>query len=191
MAPILDGELINRMKSSPHIPQDCYYFIMAVTVAALNRNEELAIILQNACEGKSQQEQLRIMRRTREALIKSVPVIGLPKIIIALSALKTITPSSLLDLPSAGTASSGMRTSDFVRVSAQDVLHRGERFWRTTYQGRSEEVMKRLDNIGTPDLGASARLMYSFFLSHEEILSGLETMFVDVAGMIVIDVSLG
>lgn len=184
MSPIISRETLNTVKTSSGLPVDCYYFIIAVTVVALNRNEDLKAILDDAFYGKPQQEQHRIMRRIREALIKSAAVIGLPKIIIALMTLKKSTPPALLDRPS----ENGMRTADFIRVPAKVVFERGQKFWETTYQHRHEKVMSALDN-GTPDLGASARLIYSFFMSHEEVLSGKESLFVSMTGMIVTDVS--
>lgn len=186
MSPIISQETLDMIKAHSGLPADCYYFIVAVTIVALNRNEELKTIFDDACNGKPQQEQYRIVKRIREALIKSAPVIGLPRIIMALVALKAITPPALLDLP---TPEYGMRTADFVSIPSEAVLERGKKFWERTYQDRSEEVMAAMDNVGTPDLGASARLMYSFFLSHEEVLGGKESLFVTITGMIVTDVS--
>jgi len=184
-SPILNPNTLDSIKSHDSLPADSYYFILAVTVAALNRSEELKMLLDDACKGKSQQEQYRIVKRIREALIKSAPVIGLPKIIVALMTLKTFTPPALLDRAN---AEYSMRTADFVTLSPEAVFERGQKFWEKTYQGRHKQVMAALDKVGTPDLGASARLMYSFFLSHEEILDGRESLFVSMTGMVVTDV---
>jgi hypothetical protein len=46
-----------------------------------------------------------------------------------------------------------------------------------------------MDNSGAPDLGITARLIYSYFLSNTAILIAAESSFVGIAGMIPQDVS--
>jgi hypothetical protein len=50
-------------------------------------------------------------------------------------------------------------------------------------------IMHLLTTCGTPDLAAAGKMGYAFFLSHTDILSASETMFVTVSGAIVTDVS--
>ena len=49
--------------------------------------------------------------------------------------------------------------------------------------------MAIVDNSGAPDLGITARLIYSYFLSNTAILIAAESSFVGIAGMIPQDVS--
>ena len=71
----------------------------------------------------------------------------------------------------------------------EDVFARGQAFFSTVYGPNSHKLMHIMNSSGTPDLGAAGRLMYAFFLSHTDILSAKETMFVTVSGAIVSDVS--
>lgn len=99
-------------------------------------------------------------------------------------ALKPKTPPELLHESSHETA----RTMDFTKTAASDVFARGEKFFDTVYGNKSASLMKVMDSCGTPDLGASARLMYSFFLGNTSVLSAKETMFVTFSGGIATDV---
>lgn len=49
--------------------------------------------------------------------------------------------------------------------------------------------MGRLDHCGTEDLGVAARVAYGYGLSNVSVLSGVETSFVLIAGLIPQDVS--
>lgn len=49
--------------------------------------------------------------------------------------------------------------------------------------------MHLLTSCGTPDLAAAGKMAYAFFLSHTDILSASETMYVTVSAAIVTDVS--
>lgn len=50
--------------------------------------------------------------------------------------------------------------------------------------------MGRLDHCGTEDLGLAARVAYGYGLSNVGVLSGVETSFVLIAGLIPQDVSI-
>lgn len=104
-------------------------------------------------------------------------------------ALKRGTPIDLQELPSTTEPSSSRRSADFINVPASEVFERGKSFFDTVYGSNSDKLMKIMDLSGTPDLGASGRLMYAYFLSNTNILNGKETMFVTMTGMLVIDVS--
>ncbi|KAH8587158.1 hypothetical protein B0O99DRAFT_642543 [Bisporella sp. PMI_857] len=162
---LITPAFLTCIKNYPELPGDSWYFITAAALCALNRPETVADLLQHVLSGDTK-EDLRVIRRLREALIKVAPVTGLPKVITSLLALKTRTPPELLDHDPT------IRTKDFVETPASAVLERA----------------KGLNESGTPDLGAAARLMYAFFGSNTSALSGKETMFVTTTGAIVTDV---
>lgn len=83
MSPI-DTEFLNELRDNPSIPKDTWYFIAAATLTVLNRPDDVALVLNHAigCIADTQ-EQLRVTRRIREALIKSAAIGGLPKASIA------------------------------------------------------------------------------------------------------------
>lgn len=101
-------------------------------------------------------------------------------------ALKSVTPPELLD----GKDVQTIRTRDFTETPASDVLARGAKFWDIVYGDKAASLMKALDTSGTPDVGASARMLYSFFQSNTSILTAQESQFVTFVGAIASDVSI-
>jgi hypothetical protein len=77
---VLTQSLLSRVRSYPRLPIDIWYFITAVTISTLNRPEETVYVLKEAIAGQELAEQRRIIRRIREALIKSAAVSGLPRV---------------------------------------------------------------------------------------------------------------
>lgn len=77
---IASPEFLSILASAKDLPPDVWYLITAVTLSSLNRPEEITDALRLAISGKTHQEQTCIARRIREALIKSAPVVGLPKV---------------------------------------------------------------------------------------------------------------
>jgi hypothetical protein len=95
----------------------------------------------------------------------------------------------LQELPSLTEHSSSKRTADFIDIPNSEVFKRGKEFFDVVYGQDSDKLMKIMDSSGTPDLGASGRLLYAYFLSNTNILTGKETMFVTMTGMVVTDVN--
>jgi hypothetical protein len=77
---ILTSDFIASIATAEDLPTDVWYFIVAVTLSSLNLPEETGAILHYTIDAKPEVEQVRIARRIREALIKSAPVVGLPKV---------------------------------------------------------------------------------------------------------------
>ncbi len=82
-----------------------------------------------------------------------------------------------------------MRTKDFTETPSSEVLERGKGFFDTVYGDKAASLMNVLDSCGTPDLGASARLMYAFFQGNTSILSPKESMYISFVVAIATDVS--
>ena len=84
---IVTPALLSSIRSHPQLPHHSWYFIAGVTLSVLNRPDEIANVFTCALKtgpGKSSikpehDEQLRIARRMREALVKAAPIGGLPK----------------------------------------------------------------------------------------------------------------
>ena len=80
--------LLSSIRGQPQLPKHSWYFIAGVTLSILNRPDEIAKIFKIAIEkgpGSSDtqpehEEQLKIARRMREALVKAAPIGGLPKV---------------------------------------------------------------------------------------------------------------
>ena len=71
------------------------------------------------------------------------------------------------------------------------MLHRGQVFFDRVYGKVAKRVMGQMDGCGTEDLGLVARLLYGYVLSCEGVLSGVETSWVLLAGLIPQDVGTG
>ncbi len=102
---IVTAALLSSIRSTPHLPDNIYYFLACSTLSTLNLPQEIPHVLRFAlerggccCNGKPEYEDpLKIVRKMRESIIKLVPIAGLPKSINAMNALKSATPPDLLD----------------------------------------------------------------------------------------------
>ncbi|KAF5018718.1 hypothetical protein F66182_9277 [Fusarium sp. NRRL 66182] len=196
ITPILTPALLAAIRKQPNLPPNTWYFIAATTLSALNRPAELPKVFRCAIEGNSdafeegtpsQDEQLHISKRLREALLKASAVGGLPKTINALFALKTATPERLLD--ESGADESSSRYRDIYDTPPSQVLERGQNFFNSIYGKISRRIMGQMDRSGAPDLGLLARLTYGYVLSNTDVLTPAETSFVLIASLIPQDVS--
>lgn len=90
--PVVTSELLDTLRSQPHLPDDIWYLVIAVTLCVLNRPEEIQTVYKHAVgpghgtvglqngAALPDQEQLRIARRLREALLKTSAIGGMPKV---------------------------------------------------------------------------------------------------------------
>lgn len=85
---VVTPALLKSIRGQPQLPAHSWYFIAGVTLSVLNRPDEIAKIFKHAIEegpGSLQkkpepEEQLKIARRMREALVKAAPIGGLPRV---------------------------------------------------------------------------------------------------------------
>jgi hypothetical protein len=90
---IITPTLLNSIKRCPNLPRHTWYLITAATLSILNRPDEIPKVFKHAIElgpdhidrAPDSEEQLKISRRIREALIKSAAIGGLPKVRLQLS----------------------------------------------------------------------------------------------------------
>jgi hypothetical protein len=90
--PILTADLMNSIREHPTLAPHTWYIIAATTLTTLNRPDEVPRIYEHAItlvsrsifSGTEHEEQLTILRRMREALIKTSAVVGVPKVCVAL-----------------------------------------------------------------------------------------------------------
>ncbi|KAF2419605.1 hypothetical protein EJ08DRAFT_702784 [Tothia fuscella] len=185
---IVTPALLTSIRTHPLLPRHTWYYITSVTLSCLNRPDEIPTVFKHAVEDESREaEQLRIIRRMREGLVKSAAVVGLPKTINALFELKKATPPHLLDPPMELSPSG--RPIDVYDTSPSLILHRGQTFFNKVYGKISKRVMGQMDRSGTEDLGLVARLMYGYLLSNVSVLNEVETSWVLAAGLIPQDVN--
>ncbi|KIL90548.1 hypothetical protein FAVG1_06281 [Fusarium avenaceum] len=196
VTPILTPALLTIIRNQPNLPRNSWYFITATTLSAINRPDEVPNVLKNAIEERletanegvtGRDEQLRIARRLREALVKASAVAGMPKTINALLSLKSATPEDLLD--ESGTDAASPRHKDIYDSSPTQVLERGQSFFEKIYGKISRRIMGQLDRSGAPDLGLLARMTYGYVLSNTDVLTPAETSFVLIASLIPQDVN--
>jgi hypothetical protein len=80
--------LLSSIRKHPQLPHHTWYFIAATALSVLNRPDEIPVVYEHALyHGASapdskpaHEEQLKISRRMREALIKAAAIGGLPKV---------------------------------------------------------------------------------------------------------------
>ncbi|CAN8095581.1 unnamed protein product [Discula destructiva] len=197
---VITPDLLDTLRSQPDLPEDIWYLMVATCLAILNRPEEIQTVYKHAVgpghgPAGSQngatlpdQEQLRIARRLREALLKTSAIGGMPKTINALQELKKAIPAHLADEPDGGESPTNRR-QDVYETPTSQVLARGQAFFDQCYGKVAARVMASLDHSGTEDLGLAVRLTYGYVLSPTAILSEAETSFVMIAGLIPQDVN--
>lgn len=87
--PVLTNALLSFIHGHKQLAPHTWYLITGVTLSTINRPEEIPHVLHYATAHdvdprkdtrQSQAERLKIARRLREGLIKSVAVVGLPKV---------------------------------------------------------------------------------------------------------------
>lgn len=192
---VITPTLLSTLRSTPHLPVGTWYLLASTALSTLNRPDEIPHVFRHAIEKGSgpkdtkpgHEEQLKIARRTREALAKSSAIIGLPKTINALFALKAVTPENLQDAP-LGFNPSG-RNLDIYSTPPSVIMQRGQRFFEKVYGKVTGRVMGQMDRSGTEDLGLLARLEYGYVLSPSLILTPAETSLVVLACLIPQDVN--
>jgi len=191
---IVTPALLSSIRSTPHLPNNVYFFLACSTLSTLNLPSEIPHVLRFALERgggcndskPEHEDQLKIVRKMRESIIKLVAIAGLPKSINAMNALKSATPPNLVDEP-LGYSPTG-RPSEIFDVPQSAVLHRGQQLFNDIYGKVAGGVMRNMDRLGTEDLGLMARLMYGYALSNTSVLSARDTSYVLVAGLIPQDV---
>jgi hypothetical protein len=78
---LLTPALLHSLRTHASLPKHTWYFIAGVTLSMLNRPDEVGNVLRYAIDGLGERdEQLRVVRRMREALVKSAAIGGLPKV---------------------------------------------------------------------------------------------------------------
>ncbi|KAK4241126.1 hypothetical protein C8A03DRAFT_41424 [Achaetomium macrosporum] len=192
---IVTPSLLSSIRSHPNLPGHTWYLITATTLSQLNRPDEIPKVYLYALRHgagpadsvASVDEQLRISRRMREALIKAAAVGGVPRTINALLELKRVTPEGLLDEPEAFSPTG--RRAEIYETPTLKIMQRGQSFFEAVYGKITRRVMGQMDRSGTEDLGLVARLMYGYVLSNTSVLSAAETSFVMIAGLIPQDVN--
>jgi hypothetical protein len=180
---VITPGLLSAIRSYPRLPNNTWYLLAATTLSTLNRPDEIPKVFQHAIQygggakdtQPSHDEQLQIARRTREALVKSSAIIGLPKTINALFALKGVTPKNLFDEHKGYSPSK--RVADIYKTPSAEILQRGQQFFDQVYGKVTGRVMGQMDQSGTEDLGLMARLEYGFVLSPVTILNAPETSY--------------
>ncbi|KAI9833508.1 MAG: hypothetical protein M1819_003667 [Sarea resinae] len=192
---VITPALLSCIRAHPQLPKHSWYFITGVTLSVINRPDEIPKVFKDvmdhgigASDSKPEhEEQLRIARRLREALLKSAPIAGLPRVINALFALKSVTPPSLLDEPTGYSPTA--RPAELYETAPSQILSRGQNFFDQLYGKVSKRIMGQMDRSGTEDLGVTARLMYGYLLSNTNVLTAAESSFVVMAGLIPLDVN--
>ena len=90
---VITPTVLASIRRQPNLPRHTWYYIAATALTVLNRPDEIAKVYKHALDqgpdhvdqAPDQNEQLRISRRMREALVKTAAIGGLPKVNTACS----------------------------------------------------------------------------------------------------------
>lgn len=85
---VITPTLLAAIRKQPQLPNHTWYYIAATTLTIINRPDEIAAVYKHALEkgpgasdtSPAEEEQLKISRRMREALVKTAAIGGLPKV---------------------------------------------------------------------------------------------------------------
>lgn len=76
--------LLSSLRLNPNLPLRSWYLIAGATLSTLNRPDAIAHVFQYAIEKDkdtgTNESETSIARRMREALVKTAPIAGLPKV---------------------------------------------------------------------------------------------------------------
>jgi hypothetical protein len=86
--PILSPAFLASLRSHPSLPKHSWYFIAATALSVINRPDEIPRVYKYALDNglsdteptPGHDEQLKISRRIREALIKVSAIGGVPRV---------------------------------------------------------------------------------------------------------------
>lgn len=126
------------------------------------------------------QTQFHIAQKTRESILKSLALGGIPKAINTMMHLKNATPVSLQDTKP---------NRDFDSSKTDQVRERGIEFWHHVYGKVSKRIINQM-NTAYPDLWEYAKNhIYSPLLSYSDILTPKETSLVIIGCLVPQDVN--
>jgi len=124
--------------------------------------------------------QFQITQKTRESILKSLALGGIPKAINTMMYLKNSTPTSLQAI---------VPQRDFSPSQTEKIRDRGLKFWHQVYGKVSSRIITQM-NTAYPDLWEYAKdHIYSPLLSYSDILTPRETSLVIIACLIPQDVN--
>ncbi|KAH3681419.1 hypothetical protein WICPIJ_007617 [Wickerhamomyces pijperi] len=130
-------------------------------------------------------QQFQITEKFKECLIKSIALIGLPRVINSMMILKSNTPHPLRS-PSTASPS---HSRDF-KLSYDQNTENGKKYWDTVYKGSlSSRISQQLESASRDLWGYTLTNTYGVLLSYSEILSPKETSLLILCCLIPQDVN--
>ncbi|KAI8335308.1 hypothetical protein BC941DRAFT_355186 [Chlamydoabsidia padenii] len=180
---LLLSELPKIYKAGTSITTEAWYLAAAVVITTLNQPQDIPQLYKQATTDiKSQTEQETLVLRLKEGIFKSSPIIGLPKVINALSQLQgALTEDIKQNLPT----SSSRSITEWQDIVQQ--RHRGAALFDKIYDRHASRVR---NNLATsyPDLAQVAlEDTYGRVLSTGDRVNALDTSFVVLVGLMVQD----
>lgn len=177
---ILTPTTLSQLASWPLLTTS-WFFVAAATLSICNQPNEIPRIFEYAIANRpSDQQELTIARKMREALLKTSALGGLPKAINSLTLLKNVTP---LELRESSPQRKFLESPDLVSET------QGASFFNQVYGKVAKRIMGQLSSA-YPDLAPYAiNHVYGPLLSYTDILSPKETSLVVVACLIPQDVN--
>ncbi|GBE82767.1 hypothetical protein BKA93DRAFT_526001 [Sparassis latifolia] len=166
-----------------------WYLVAAVAFSASNKAEAVPLVFAfvlselKLAQGreseteKAREQQLRLARRIREALLQSGVLTGIPRVIDSCIALNTVMPEDLRD-------SKPQRNT---KRSMEDLEESGRKLFHSMYRDTADGVQSLLDSA-YQDLGWWCNTIgYGVTYGGTTLLTQVETSFTIVAALIAVD----
>lgn len=167
---VLTASRLQSLRSWPHL-QSNWHFLSAAALSVANKAGEIPIVYNYAMQHTPQHEQAQLTAQFREGIFKTAALIGLPRTINGLTALKNATPEHL-------------RATELLRQDKTDFRQEGQQLFAQVYGKITKRVRTNLHNA-YPDLDWFVEnFEYGPLLSHASVLGPKDTSLVVVAALI-------
>ncbi|CAO3609052.1 unnamed protein product [Cunninghamella echinulata] len=170
--------------SNSDINKESWYLVVAVIMTTLNQPKNLSQLYHQVIQTTStlqtnEEEHTAFVLRMKEGLLKSSPIIGIPKVINALSTFHSILPDHIKgQLP---------KTTSRTIESWDDIINqqeRGQALFQRIYDRHSQKLQSSLQ-ASYPDLALVCDNTYASILSHSSIINSLDTSFILITALMI------
>lgn len=172
--PIMTAARLAALEARP-LTRTNWHYLSAAVLNVCNRPSEIPILYKYALERTTEAERARLTAEFRESIFKTIALIGIPRTINSLSALKDVTPQEL-------------RATELLRPSNANVEEIGSQFFSKVYGKITKRVHGNM-RLAYPDLDwFVTKHEYGPLLGYCGVLTPKATSLVVIASLVPQDV---
>ncbi|CAO3624135.1 unnamed protein product [Cunninghamella blakesleeana] len=173
-----------KLYKNTDINKESWYLVASVIMTTLNQPQDISqvyyqVVQTTSTFGNNEEAHKAFVLRIKEGILKSSPIIGIPKVINALKEFHSTIPVAIQEqLPT---------TSSRKVENWEDIVHqheRGKELFNRIYGRYANKVQSSLHD-SYPDLAQVCDNVYGNILSHSEIIHPLDTSFILMASLMV------